>query len=272
MKINGKILLRGPGLHSGQECELIIEPCEAPEILMRSGDNELPLKNFSCNGTNRGSDYFFPDGASVRTCEHVLSALNGLGIAGGVRLTVNGPEMPALDGCSKKLCNEILNHSDKNFELQQDNAIEISEPLIVSSQDRKRFVAAFPCDRLHITYTVEYDFIGAQVFDYEHSPKNYYENLSGARTFAMLSDIEYLRAHGMALGGSLDNAIVVGPEIQAAGGLRWQNEFVRHKVLDLIGDLASLGRPLKAHLIALRAGHELHLKLAQKIKELNLEI
>ena len=82
----------------------------------------------------------------------------------------------------------------------------------------------------------------------------------------MLSDIEYLRSQGMALGGSLDNAIVVGKEIQASGGLHWENEFVRHKILDLIGDLAALGKPLKAHIIAMKAGHELHLKLTEKLK------
>ena len=77
---------------------------------------------------------------------------------------------------------------------------------------------------------------------------------------------EYLRSQGMALGGSLDNAIVVGKEIQASGGLHWENEFVRHKILDLIGDLAALGKPLKAHIIAMKAGHELHLKLTEKLK------
>ena len=80
-----------------------------------------------------------------------------------------------------------------------------------------------------------------------------------------------MRSHGMALGGSLDNAIVVGEKIQAKGGLRWKDEFVRHKVLDLIGDLASLGRPLNAHIIAMRAGHELHLKLAEKLKAMKGE-
>ena len=85
----------------------------------------------------------------------------------------------------------------------------------------------------------------------------------------MLSEVEYLRSHGMALGGSLDNAILVGEKIQAKDGLRWPDEFVRHKILDLIGDLASLGRPLNAHVIACRAGHELHLKFAEELKKIN---
>ena len=267
MKINGKILLKGLGLHSGKECELLIEPYACEEILMRSGDNELPLSKFSTSGLNLGSDYIFPNGSKIRTCEHVLSALTGLGIFSGARLTVKGGEMPAFDGCAEYLSKEIMKHSspDENEKLK---ALDIKSPVEVKSGDYKRFVAAFPCDCLRVTYMVEYDFIGAQIFDYVASPENYLENIAPARTFAMESDINYLRSHGMALGGSLDNAIVVGEKIQAKNGLRWPDEFVRHKILDLIGDMASIGRPLNAHIIACRAGHELHLKLAEELKKL----
>ena len=147
------------------------------------------------------------------------------------------------------------------------DVFRITEPLIVYSEDKTRFVAAFPSDELHITYTVEYKYIGAQVFDFTFTPENYYREISSARTFAMLSDIEYLRAHGMALGGSLDNAIAISENgIQASGGLHWPDEFVRHKVLDLIGDMAATGKRLKAHIIAMKAGHELHLRLSEKIR------
>lgn len=279
MKLNGKILLKGLGLHSGKECELLIEPYDCEEILMRSGDKELPLSKFALNGTNRGSDYIFPDGSKIKTCEHVLSALTGMGIWSGARITVKGGEMPALDGCGKILSEEIKKHSVDPLAISwpsphcqgaqesETEGLMINNSVIVSTEDKKRFVAAFPSDRLHVTYTVEYDFIGTQIFDYEHSPENYYENIASARTFAMESEINYLRSHGMALGGSLDNAIAVGEKIQAKGGLRWPDEFVRHKVLDLIGDLASIGRPLNAHIIACRAGHELHLKLAEKLRQ-----
>ena len=263
MKINGKILLEGLGLHSGKKCELLIEPCGFEGILMRTGNNELPLNKFSFSGTNRGSDYIFPDGSRIKTCEHVLSALYGLEVE-SARLTVKGGEMPALDGCAKTLCGEILKNSEESKEKLKISAI--SSPVEVYTEDRKRFVAAFPCDHLRVTYIVEYDFIGTQIFDYVQSPENYFENIAAARTFAMESDINYLRSHGMALGGSLDNAIVVGEKIQAKGGLHWENEFVRHKILDLIGDLASLGR-LNAHIIACRAGHELHLKLTEKLRQ-----
>ena len=173
--------------------------------------------------------------------------------------------MPALDGCSKTLCGEILKHCEESD--SEKNFFNISAPVEVRDESYKRFVAAFPSDCLRITYIVEYDFIGAQIFDYVQSPENYLENIASARTFAMESEINYLRSHGMALGGSLDNAVIVGEKFIAKGGLRWENEFVRHKILDLIGDLASLGKKLNAHIIACRAGHELHLKLVEKLKK-----
>lgn len=277
MTLNGKIILTGKGLHSGQDCTLTIEPCDSPEILMRSGENELPLRKLGLSGTNRGSDYIYPDGTRVRTCEHVLSALAGMGIWSGVRLCVEGGEMPALDGCSRTVCDKLRENcglSRKPFQMigslssetAEQPAQSIQSPVCVYGEDRNRFVAALPYTGLRITYIVEYKYIGAQVFDYVHSTETYYREISCARTFAMQSDIDYLRSHGMALGGSLDNAIVIGETIQAKGGLRWPDEFVRHKVLDIIGDLAAVGWPLNAHIIAVKAGHELHLKLAEKLR------
>ena len=264
MSLDGIIILEGKGLHSGQECKLTIEPCDSPEVLMRSGSNELPLRALSLSGTNRGSDYIYPDGTRVRTCEHVLSALAGMGIFSGVRLTVEGGEMPALDGCSRCVCDEIR----KKYIPEPVNCecIRVKAPLAVYGEDKNRFVAALPYDGLRITYAVEYKYVGAQIYDYVQSPESYYANISCARTFAMQSDIDYLRSHGMALGGSLDNAIVIGETVQAKGGLRWPDEFVRHKVLDLLGDLAAAGSPVNAHIIAVKAGHELHLKLAEKLR------
>lgn len=277
MTLNGKIILSGKGLHSGQDCILTIEPCNSPEILMRSGENELPLRCLGLSGTNRGSDYVFPDGTRVRTCEHVLSALSGMGIWSGVRLCVEGGEMPALDGCSRLVCEELLKScglSRKPIQMidclssesAAQNAHSINSPVCVYGEDASRFAAALPYDGLRITYAVEYKYIGAQVFDYVQNPESYYREISCARTFAMQSDIDYLRSHGMALGGSLDNAIVIGETIQAKGGLHWPDEFVRHKVLDIIGDLAAVGKPVNAHIIAVKAGHELHLKLAEKLR------
>ena len=257
MRLNGKIEIEGIGLHSGQECRLILEPSDAPEIEM----NGCPLRELSLNGTNRGTDCIYPDGSRVRTCEHVFSALAGLGFWRGVNITVEGGEMPIVDGCSRMFCDELRRHSEPNA---SPAPLKLKEAVYVYDEhDPARFVVALPNESFRITYAVKYDFIGAQVYDYTC---DYYEEISRARTFAMQRDIDYLRSHGMALGGSLDNAIVIGDAIQAKGGLNWPDEFVRHKVLDIIGDLAAVGRPLKAHIVAVRAGHELHLKLAEQLR------
>lgn len=265
MILNGKILLGGKGLHSGRECELTIEPCDSPEVILSAGTNELPVSELALSGTNRGSDYIFPDGTRIRTCEHVLSALYGMGIYSGVRVMVKGGEMPALDGCSRTVCDEILKHSAQSQ--AKTGSLTLKSPVMIYGTDPARYIAAFPYDCLRISYIVEYKYIGSQVYDYVHAPESYYDGISRARTFAMKSDIDYLLSHGMALGGSLDNAIVVGEKIEASGGLRWPDEFVRHKVLDLLGDLAAVGKPINAHIIAMKAGHELHLKLSERLRE-----
>ena len=261
MRLTTKLKFSGLGLHSGKECSVELEPCDWPEILVF----DSPLRLLKTEGTNRGSDYILPDGTKIRTFEHLLSALTGLEIFSGLRIIVDGGEIPALDGCSGEFSAEILKHSAQSDPV---SPVELSRPVIVSNIDRTRFVAAFPySEGLKITYSVEYNYAGTFIFDYTQNPQNYVKEIARARTFAMKSDIEYLRSHGMALGGSLDNAILIDEnEIQAKGGLRWPNELVRHKVLDIIGDLASVGRPLKAHIIAVRAGHELHLRLAEKLK------
>lgn len=260
MKLNGKIVLEGIGLHSGKTCRAVLEPSASPEVLL----NGYPLRELALNGTNRGSDYISPDGSRVRTCEHVFSALAGLGFWSGVSITVKGGEMPALDGCSRALCDELRRHSEQNA---LPEPVNVKEYFLVAGdkENTTRFIVVLPSDDFRITYMVKYKFIGEQVFSYT-GDCDYYEEISQARTFAMQRDIDYLRSHGMALGGSLDNAIVVGETVQAKGGLHWPDEFVRHKVLDIIGDLAAVGRPVNAHIIAVRAGHELHLKLAEKLR------
>jgi len=164
MILNGKILLGGKGLHSGRECELTIEPCDSPTILLSSGVNELPVSELALCGTNRGSDYTFPgpDGTTIRTCEHVFSALYGMGIYSGVRVTVKGGEMPALDGCSRTVCDELLKHSSQAQ--AKTDILTLKSPVIVYGTDPTRYIAAFPYDRLRITCIVEYDYIGSQVY------------------------------------------------------------------------------------------------------------
>ena len=255
----------GTGLHSGLECSLRILPAEGGIVLASEGQ-EAPIEAMALSGSGRGSDYLFPDGSRIRTCEHVLAALTGLGVW-GARLEVDGGEMPALDGCAARVGAAVMENSEPCGEAPA--PLSLSASLRVG--DESRFVVAFPAEGLHVTCVVRYDapVIGVQMLEFSWSAEGFLERVARARTFAMAREIEALRAQGLALGGTLDNAILVeGASARASGGLHWPDEFVRHKALDLIGDLAALGRPLCAHLVAVKAGHELHLQMTERLRAL----
>ena len=177
-KINSPFELNGKGLHSGKDCSVKIEPFKSDFIIMRSYESgqELPINKFKTQGTGRGSDYIFKDETKIRTCEHVLSGLNGLGLFKDVKITVKGGEMPALDGCSHEISSEILKHSEE-FESDID-FLSFNSPFIIHDEKNKsRFIAYFPdseLDKLLITYAVDYQVIGAEIFDFEYTPDNYY--------------------------------------------------------------------------------------------------
>jgi UDP-3-O-[3-hydroxymyristoyl] N-acetylglucosamine deacetylase len=189
-------------------------------------------------------------------------------------VTGSGPEleMPGLDGCSASLAEEIAEKSVLSSE--GPSPLKLQYP--VCAGDSSRFVVALPSPSFRVTYVIDYDAapIGTQIFDYEYPSQGetdfsgaYLREIAPARTFAMRSDVEALRAAGLALGGSLDNAILVDETgVETTGGLRFSNEFVRHKTLDLLGDLATVGRPLTAHVVAVRAGHVQHLQLAERLR------
>lgn len=266
-KLTQPIERRGVGLHSGRDFCLSIEPSDDALTLEAAG-TRLPLSRLALEGTGRGSDLIFPDGKRVRTCEHVLSALAGLGVWHG-KLSVTGDlplEMPGLDGCSLDLAGEIM---EKSIPCERETPLPFTLTHPVHVGNDTRFVVALPSNFFRVTYVIHYDAkpIGTQIFDYA---TDYLKEIAPARTFAMRSDIEALRAAGLALGGSLDNAILVDDAgVETTGGLRFPDEFVRHKTLDLLGDLACLGRPLIAQVVAVRAGHAQHLQLVERLRAMS---
>lgn len=264
-KLTEALSFEGKGLHSGRDCCVRLEPFDAPLSLETEGQC-LPLSRLFFEGGGRGTDLIFPDGKRIRTCEHVFSALVGLGVW-QARLSVTGPEMPGLDGCAAEVADRIM----KNSEPSPDGPEPLTLRYPVHIGDSSRFVIALPSPTFRVTCVIDYEAsaIGTQILDYAGTPEDYLAAIAPARTFAMAEDIEALRAAGMALGGSLDNAILVEKTgVQTAGGLRFSDEFVRHKVLDLLGDLANVGRPLAAHIVAVRAGHVQHLQLVDRLRAL----
>jgi len=277
-KLTRPIERKGAGLHSGRDFRLSIEPSDEALSLEADG-TRLPLSRLALEGTGRGTDLVFPDGKRVRTCEHILSALAGLGVwraklsitpaSGGFPL-----EMPGLDGCSLGLAGEIMEKSVP-VESEEEKPLPFALKYPIHVGGATRFVVALPSSSFHITYVIHFDaaHIRTQIFDYfDNTDCNgtgvyYLREIAPARTFALRSEIDALRVAGLAVGGSLENAILVDDgRVETAGGLRFPDEFVRHKTLDLLGDLACLGRPLLAHVVAVRAGHALHLQLVERLR------
>ena len=260
--------LHGRGLHTGEECTLTILPAPANHgiVFRRTDLYGNPELRLSPEGT--GNDMVrqttLSDGnTSVQTPEHLLSALNGFGID-NVLVELSGKECPILDGSARLYANLIQKAEPVEQDAEREY-IEITEPVSLSA--RASSLIALPYDGLKITCTSADDRgIHTQHLSLEINPENYAAEVAPARTFTIYEDIEPLIKMGKIQGGSLDCAIVIkGDKILSKEPLRFQDEFVRHKILDILGDLALLGKPLKAHIVAVRPGHALNNKFIRAI-------
>jgi UDP-3-O-[3-hydroxymyristoyl] N-acetylglucosamine deacetylase len=204
------------------------------------------------------------DGATVETVEHLLAALTSLGID-NVYVELNQREVPIMDGSSAPFLYLLHEAGVKRLSAVR-KYLKVLRPVTVSSGDKR--VAVYPSDHFKISYTISFDhpLLRHQSRTARITEQSFAEDLAPARTFGFLKEVEWLRQQGLALGGSLDNAIVIG-DTGVLNALRFEDEFVRHKILDAIGDLSLLGRPLLGHVVAHRAGHALHTSLAARLLE-----
>ena len=257
----------GIGLHSGVEVEVRITPAPANvgRIFRRRDLPEQPEipAQVAAVGQTLLSTELGSGVATVRTVEHLLAAMVGLGVDNAY-IEVTGPEMPLLDG-SALLWGEAIAAAG----LQQQNAerseIVIKEPLWVRDQDA--FVVAMPAAETRFTYGIDFDVapIGNQWHSWSPGEDGFVTQIAPARTFGLAHQIEYLRSQGLIKGGSLENALVCDRDRWVNPPLRFDNEPVRHKLLDLLGDLSLLGTLPRAHIMAYKASHHLHVQLANAI-------
>lgn len=263
--LDREVLFRGVGLHSGVDCSVRVFPSGKKGINLYRDGSLIPLDCLDWDGDGRGTVLTLPDGYKVRTVEHLFGAIAGLGLD-EVAVDVVGGEIPAMDGCASSFAEALLNAG-----VTEDGFLDplrLDGPVAVDDRSSGRSVVALPYDGLRVTYVVDYPgtAIGTQCLSMDLSRDNFIDRIASCRTFAMMEDVETLRKNGLSLGGSLENAMVVdGRKILAKGGLRFEDEFVRHKILDLLGDLVLLGRPLAAHVIAIKAGHAMHQRLVKEI-------
>ena len=273
--IKNTVEISGIGLHKGEEIKLALksngqESDEQGIIFKRvdvAGKNNIVKVDYrNLFDLERGTNIRNEDDVKVHTIEHFLSALSVTGIT-DILVEISGNELPILDGSSAGFVEKLLEAEIVELESEIEPVV-IKEPVIFSNEKAGKYVMALPYDNFKISYTIDFNhsFLKSQYFEIEVNLENYMENIARCRTFAFDYEIEFLKKNNLALGGSLENAVVVGAEGPLnPEGLRYPDEFVRHKILDIVGDLYVLGRPLQAHIIAIKAGHYVNSRLTEMI-------
>ncbi len=264
-----KIHFSGVGVHNGRAVSMSIEPAEADTgIIFHRTDKEknniikAVIDNVTvsrlCTKIKNSSGIF------VSTIEHLMAALSGLGIDNAI-VKINSSELPALDGSSHEYVKKIINSGVKVLNKGK-KIFKIIKKIEVKSENR--FISISPSHKLSINISIDYPdtIIGHSQYFYTHTKDNFINNLSMARTYTLQDDIEKMRAAGLAIGGNLNNAIVVDKyKILNPDGLRLEKEFVKHKTLDCIGDFYLLGMPLVGNINCFAPGHNLNQQLLKEI-------
>src|SRR5947207_495026 len=264
--IRRQISCVGIGLHSGNKVNLTLKPAPADYgIRFRRtdlGDLEVPATVHHLAGIQLATG-LSRDEVSVETVEHLLAALVSMGVD-NVVVELNSPEVPIMDGSAAPFIYLINEAGVKRLQTPR-KYLKIVRPIAMSRGDKR--IALFPSDHFKVTYSISYDhpLLRHQARTLRITEDSFVEQVAPARTFTFLKDVEMLRQSGLALGGSLENAVVLGETGVLNNALRFEDEFVRHKILDAIGDLALVGYPVIGHLVAHRAGHALHTEFAVRI-------
>jgi len=260
----------GIGLHSGAKVTLTIRP--APEdhgiVFARTdmpGRQRVRAHATKVGGTNFATT-LIGDGYIISTIEHLMAALNGHGIDNAL-VEIDGDEVPIMDG-SAAAFSCLIDCAGVAEQSATRRYIQILKPIVMAENEKR--VALLPADGFAITYEISFPhpMIKIQRFDILVTPESFRDELSNARTFGFLSDLNMMRDAGLANGGSLENAIVVGNySVLNKGGLRHPDEFVRHKVVDALGDLYLAGLPILGRFHAQKSGHALNHKLVVRLLE-----
>ena len=261
--------IKGTSLHTGEEVTLTLKPAPVGHgVTFRRVDlyGKPEVKPIVDNVSELVRSTTISSGhAKIHTIEHVLSALSGCGVDNAV-VEMNASEPPILDGSAKLFVNLVQEAEPVEQDADREY-LEITEPLSVSEGNRS--MIALPYDGFRVTCTSADDRgIHTQHLCVDIDPETYMAQIAPSRTFTIYEDIEELLKLGKIQGGSLDSAIVIrGDKILSKEPLRFPDEFVRHKILDIVGDMCLLGKPVKGHIIGVRPGHALNAALAKKILE-----
>jgi len=260
--LSKSVSFTGVGLHGGKPARMAIRPAPAGagvwfcRVDVSDRDQMIPARHDAVSDTRLCTVLANPAGVSVSTVEHVMAALAGCGVDNAL-IDIDGPEIPIMDG-SAQVFVDAIQTAGLSFTDTPRRALRILSPVMVERGDAR--AELHPADAFAMDFSIAFDdaAIGRQRHAMTLGADGFARDLADCRTFTRLAEIEQLRAHGLALGGSLDNAVVVdGARVLNPGGLRRPDEFVRHKMLDAVGDLALAGAPIIGRYVGVKAGHAL---------------
>ena len=265
----GPATCRGVGLHTGHDTTMTFTPAP-PNTGLQFRRVDLPERPIIpadvdyVQSTDRGTTLGVGD-VQVHTVEHVLSALYAFGIDNCI-IELDAPEPPVMDGSALPFSEAVQAAGIVEQDAPRQELI-VTEPVALSLGDISLMV--MPAEELRVSYTIDYGHpaLGTQFKSMVVSTETFLQDIAPARTYCFLSDVEALQAAGLIRGGSLDNAVVIGDDGVLNDDLRFTDEFVRHKLLDLLGDLALFGPRLRAHVVATKAGHAAHVAFLKHLRQ-----
>ena len=265
---------RGIGVHTGLPAAVTVTPAEAGRgiVFVRRdlpGKPSIPAVVEAVSATTRGTS-LGPAEGGVKTVEHLLVVLAGLEIDNAV-VEMDGPELPMGDGSALPFLEAVRSAGLRELDTPRSFRVP-KRPIAVETPEG--IIAAWPAGRFRIACTIAFGdpLLDAQYLNLVLDPETFARELAPARTFGFYREALPLLQQGLIRGTGLDNTVVIGPgAIFSRGGLRFPDEFVRHKMLDLIGDLALLGGPLRATVLAVKPGHRLNIEFVRKLKEVSDE-
>ena len=267
--IKKAIDLRGIGLHSGKQVELKLEPAEIDSGIKffrtdKKNNNQIAALWSNVSETVLSTTISNKSGLKISTIEHLMSALSGLHID-NLNIYINASEVPIMDGSSRPFVDAIENTGIQDQKKKR-KILNVKKIIEVKNDDSS--VKIIPYKQFSIDFEIDFPshLVSKQSCQLQLINGNYKTDIAAARTFGFEKDVEYLRSNGLALGGSLENAVVVGEtKILNKDGLRYSDEFVRHKILDSIGDLYLAGSPIIGYFHGHKSGHYLNNQLLRKL-------
>lgn len=265
--LKNAILCEGIGLHSGQAVKIKIMPApiDTGVVFIRTDLGGCEIKAVADNtAATSFATTLCRNGATVKTVEHLLAAFAGLNIDNAF-VEIDEEEVPIMDGSAGPFIRLIADAGVQTQEKLQ-AVIKIIKPVFVREGNKQ--IAIWPADAPIVSYFIDFKhpLLKEQSFQYLPSEEKFLREVADARTFGFLSDVKTLQANGLAKGASLDNAVALAEDsVLNKEGLRYKDEFVRHKILDLIGDFSLAGMPIIGHIVAHKSGHALNAQMVSKL-------